>query len=440
MPRRPDPVDPTTSPAALFGAALRQWRNTFGGSLPSVAEEINSDFSVLGRWERGERLPPIEAVERLDRLYRAGGFLTSLHGLVYAAKTRSVPLAGTSAVPDPVVMDSARRRLLLGAATAGVSAALLPGLEQLRTIVDDRLGGPDLDAWEDIAWEHAHSITLRPLAQVIGDLSVDLLNLHQVLASVPSREAASWARVNARLTFLLALVLGIAGHARESRDWWTSARRAAAQTGDDEFVAAAYAYEAVQALYEGRPLALVVSRADKALALTVDRPGRAAAEAFGARAHALALMGDHAGARASVDQQADVFATLHESVTGDETLEGWAELRLLHTRSLVLTLTGDSAAASAQQEALRSYPPNHKRQIAQIRLHQATSAVLDGDVIEGLNHAAAIVGSIAPEDMSPFVLHVARGVANAAPPDHKAQPAISAYRERLSLTAAKEDS
>ncbi|MFF5245824.1 helix-turn-helix domain-containing protein [Streptosporangium sp. NPDC000095] len=439
MPRRPDPVDPTTSPNALFGASLRQWRKSHGGSLISVAAEINTDFSVLGRWERGVRLPPIEAVERLDRLYRAGGFLTSLHALVYAAKTGSVPLAGTSPVSDPVVMDSARRRLLLGAAGIGVSTALLPGLEQLRTIVDDRLGGPDLDAWEDIAWEHAHNITSRPLAQVIGDLSMDILNLHQVLASVPSREAAAWARVNARLTFILALTLGLAGHVRESRDWWTSARRAATQTGDDEFVAAAHAYEAVQALHEGRPLALVVSRADKALALTADRPGRAAAEALSARAHALALMGDRTGARASLDRQADVFATLHDSVTGNETLEGWPEPRLLHTRSLIMTLTKDSSAASAQQEALRSYPPSHGRQIAQIHLHQATTAVLKGDISEGLNHAAETVRSIAPEHMSQFVLHIARGVADAAPPGHKKQPAITAYREQLALTTSKED-
>ncbi|MEU8200223.1 hypothetical protein [Streptosporangium sp. NPDC049046] len=204
-------------------------------------------------------------------------------------------------------------------------------------------------------------------------------------------------------------------------------------------MAAAHAYEAIQALYEGRPLVLVVSRTDKALALTADRPGRAAAAALGARAHALALMGDHAGARASLNRQADVFATLPDSVTGNETLEGWPEPRLLHTRSLVMTLTEDSLAASAQQEALRAYPPSHKRQIAQIRLHQATTAVVDGDVTEGLNQAAAIVESIAPEDMSQFVLHVARGVADAVPPGHKAQPAITAYRERLALNAAKED-
>ncbi|WP_329423585.1 helix-turn-helix domain-containing protein [Streptosporangium sp. NBC_01495] len=438
MPRRPDAVDPSKSPIALFGASLRHWREFREGSLKGVAAQINTDWSVLGRWERGERLAPIEAVESLDRLYRADGALTSLHALVQATKTGMVPLAGSPALPDPVAMDEARRRLLLGAAGVGVST-LLPGLEQLRTIVDTQLGGPDLDEWNEIAWEHAHGVRSRSLAEVIHDLSVDLLTLQQTLPTVPSRDAAGWAMVNARLTFLLAYVLGAAGHAHQSRHWWVSARRAAAQTGDNEVTAAAHAWEAVQGVYEGRPLALVLSRADTALALTAKQPGRAAAEALCARAYALALMGDHAGARDSLERQADVFVRLSDTVTRDRmSLEGWSESRLLHTRSLVQTMTGDPAAASAQQEALDSYPLGLARPIAQIRLHQAASAVRDGSVDDGLQAAASIVEDLGSKHTTRFVLHVAHGVADAAPAGYKT-PAIAEYRELLALTAAKEN-
>ncbi|WP_440069602.1 helix-turn-helix domain-containing protein [Streptosporangium sp. OZ121] len=438
MPRRPDAVDPSKSPIALFGASLRRWREYRAGSLKDVAAQINIDFSVHGHWERGERLAPIEAVESLDRLYRADGALTALHELVHAAKTGAVPLAGSPTLPDPVGMNEARRRLLFGAVGVGAST-LLPGLEQLRTIVDTQLGGPDLDEWNEIAWEHAHGVVSRPLAEVIRDLSVDLLTLQQTLPTVPSRDAAGWAMLNARLTFLLAYVLGAAGHTHQSRHWWGSARRAAAQTGNSEVTASAYAWEAVQAVYEGRPLALALSRANAALALTAKHPGRAAAEALCARAYTLALMGDHAGARDSLERQADVFATLPDTITRDKmSLEGWSESRLLHTRSLVQTMTGSPASASAQQEALDSYPSDRARAIAQIRLHQAASEVRDGSVEDGLRAAASIVEGLGPEHTTRFVLHVAHGVADVAPAGHKTT-AIAEYRERLAITAAKED-
>ncbi|WP_329428870.1 helix-turn-helix domain-containing protein [Streptosporangium sp. NBC_01495] len=439
MPRRPDAVDPSKSPIALFGAHLRHWREFREGSLKGVAAQINTDWSVLGRWERGERLAPIEAVESLDRHYRADGALTSLHALVHAARAEVAPLAGSPTLSDPVVMDEVRRRLLLSVAGVGVSA-LLPGLEQLRTVVDQRVGGPDLDAWEEIAWEHAHGIVSRPLIEVIRDLSVDLLTLQQTLPPLSSREAAGWARVNARLTFLLAHTLGSAGDRRGSRHWWGSARRAAAQTGDPEFIAAAYAFEAIQALHERRPLAAVLSRVKTALDLTADRPGRAAVAALGSRAHALALMGDHAGAHASLAEQAEAFAMLPDSVTGNAmSAEGCSESRLLHTRSLVLTVIGAPSAPAAQREALDSYPAGRERQAAQIRLHQATSAVREGDITDGLQHAITIVESLEPSRMTQFVLHVAHGVADAAPAGHKAQRAITEYRQHLALTATKED-
>ncbi|MFF3444584.1 hypothetical protein [Streptosporangium sp. NPDC002721] len=319
-------------------------------------------------------------------------------------------------------------------------SSLIPGLEQLRTIVDQRLGGPDLDMWEEITWEHAHGIVSRPLAEVIRDLSVDLLTLQQTLPSLPSQEAVGWARVNARLTFLLAYTLGSAGDRRGSRHWWGSARRAATQAGDPEFIAAAYAFEAIQALYEHRPLNVVLSRTKTALDLTADRPGRAAVTALGSRAHALALMGDHAGAYANLAEQVKVFAMLPDSVTGNTmSAEGWSESRLLHARSLVLTLIGAPSAPAAQREALDSYPAGRNRQAAQIRLHQAASAVREGDVTDGLNCAITIVKSIEPSRMTQFVLHVAHGVADAAPAGHKAQRAITEYREYLALTAAGKD-
>ncbi|GAA4201315.1 hypothetical protein GCM10022252_55820 [Streptosporangium oxazolinicum] len=377
-------------------------------------------------------------MKRLDATYGADGTLIALHALIETAKPKSGVVAGSANVLDPGDMNEARRQLLLGATGVGVSA-LLPGLEQLRTIVDKQLGGPDLDTWEEIAWGHAHGIFARPLAQVIRDLSMDLLTLQRTLPAVPGREVSGWLRVNARLTLFLAYALGSAGHARESMHWWISARRTATQTGDPEFVAAAHALEAIQALYERRPLTVVLSRVKTALDLTADQPGRAAVSALGSRAHALALMGDHAGARSSLAEQAEAFMKLPDSVTGNSrSVEGWPVLRLLHSRSLVLTLMDDLSAPAAQQEALDAYPRGHERQVAQIRLHQAASAVRKGDVDDGLQHAVTIMESLDSGRMTQFVMHIAHVVADAAPTGQKAQRAVNDYRAHLALSASKE--
>ncbi|MET8054796.1 hypothetical protein ABZU75_45215 [Streptosporangium sp. NPDC005286] len=96
------------------------------------------------------------------------------------------------------------------------------------------------------------------------------------------------------------------------------------------------------------------------------------------------------------------------------------------------------SAASAQSDALASYSSTRSRQGAQIRLHQAASAVREGAVSEGLQYAASIVESLGPH-VTQFVLHVAHGVADAVPAGHKTHRAIVEYREQLALTAPKED-
>ncbi|MEU4832328.1 helix-turn-helix transcriptional regulator [Streptosporangium sp. NPDC023615] len=439
MPRNPDAVDPTKSPVHLLGAMLRNLRLKRGDTLDTIAGQINVDLSALGRWERGDQLAPVDAVERLDKVFGTAGILMALHALAVSTKSGPAPLAGSPDLPDPVDMDNVRRSLLLGAAAAGAST-LLPGLERLRTIVNAQLGGPSLTDWEELASEYGHGVISRPLAETIRDLSMDVLSLQQTLADVPSRDAVGWARVNARMTFLLAHALGLAGETRESRHWWNAARRAAEQTGENEVVAAAHAWEAVQALYENRPLNVVLRRADTAIGLTEKRPGRATAEALCARAYALTLMGDRQGALASLERQADVFTKLPDDVTrATLNSEGWGEPRLLHTRSLVLTTLGDPAAPFAQQEALNAYPQQHTRQIAQIGLHRAASAVRDGSVDEGLDAAASIVESLGPGNVTQFVRHVAHGVADAVPVRRETKSAITQFRERLAITSSKGD-
>ncbi len=436
MPRPSDPIDPSQSPWHLFGTLLRHYRELTGASLQEVGGKVLVDYSLLARWERGVRSAPADAVRRLDTHLNAGGVLVALHGIV--TKQVAASVATAPGISDPDGMDHARRTLLAGLAALGTSTVVPPmeGLEQLRAIIDHRVGAPNIAEWEERAWEYGLQLPSRPPVAMVSDLSLDLIAFQKAMAVVPSGELPQWARVNARLVFLLAIVLGGAGGRRESWAWWATARRAAQQTDDNEAVAIVDASEVIQGLYENRPPTMLLSRLDNALALTQGRPSVATATALGARAHVLALVGDGVGAQTNLDQQARVFDALPSHVTADElSVDGWTERRLLHTRSLVCTLSGHPAAERAQREALQSHPPGHPRQEAQVKLHAAISVVRGGDVDGGLEHARRIVADLG-SNANQFVRRAASMVADAVPALEQSSEMVRDYRAQLALPGA----
>ncbi|GAA3808888.1 hypothetical protein GCM10022226_31440 [Sphaerisporangium flaviroseum] len=438
MPRGPDAVDGTRSPWHLLGAALRQWREMRGLTLQELAPMVPIDLSVLAKWERGTRRPPEDAVERLDRALGAGGILVTMHGFALANETPQ-PSPQAAERWDADAMDPLRRQLLLGGIAAAGTAASAPfqdGLERLRFVVDRNVGTPGIEDYEELAWEYSHAIVSRPQREVLGNLAADVLALQRAMTSVPAREAARWLRVNARMSNLLAHTLGSTGFARESLHWWSVARRAAEQTGDPFVQGFAYASEAVQALHEDRPVALVLARADKALELTQRQPCVATVEALGARSHALILLGDVGQAYAALDEQAQVFEQLSDEVTSDLlSTEGWPAFRLLYSRSLVYTLAGHPGADSAQREALASYPAGRPRQRGQVELHRAYSEVKRGHIEGGLDHARQVLAGLGRDNVTKFVHHLAVGVADVVPAVERARASVIEYREQLALPA-----
>ncbi|MGW0802733.1 helix-turn-helix domain-containing protein [Nonomuraea sp. NPDC002799] len=75
-------LTPDHSPLHLWGAELRAWRDRRGLSLARMGQLVRYNASYLARLERGERKPPRELAEAVDRQLNASGALIRLWDLI----------------------------------------------------------------------------------------------------------------------------------------------------------------------------------------------------------------------------------------------------------------------------------------------------------------------------------------------------------------------
>ncbi|WP_219518631.1 helix-turn-helix domain-containing protein [Nonomuraea ceibae] len=431
-------MDPSLSPVHCLGAGLRLLRGN--RSLEDVAAAARVDYSNLSRWERGDRLAPPEPLADIDRALGAGGFLIELRNLVHSFG-QMTEVSGETDIWHAEDVDRVRRQILASLTALGASATMLPPLETLRNFIDGRNGSARLQDWEEIVHEHACAFDTVPLPQLISDIALDVLELRRIMPT--HGDSRRWHRVNAQLTFLLAHALGSGGQARESRDWWLTARHAAEQSEDPRLIAFARAKAAVQGIYEQRlPLQVLLNRAEDAVDAARGQPCAGLAVAIAIQAQARAMLGDSEGARQALHEQDRVFKLIPKDVTDDTTSAfGWPESRLLHTRSFAATYGGGlTNAAQAQQEALDACPPAAARTRAQIGLHMAVTEVRHGDVVTGLDMARTAVASLPAHDQTTFVRYNAEAVLKAIPPSAPASARSAAldYKQLLELPQAPE--
>lgn len=71
MPRRPNPLDPSASPLALFGAELRLLRERAGLSQDQAGARANYSGSHIGSIERAEEMPTRDFAAAMDRVLAA---------------------------------------------------------------------------------------------------------------------------------------------------------------------------------------------------------------------------------------------------------------------------------------------------------------------------------------------------------------------------------
>jgi transcriptional regulator with XRE-family HTH domain len=342
--------------------------------------------------------------------------------------------------------DDERRRLLACLSLLGIDAAVTGNepLEPIRQALSNALPGGlqgHLAAdWEEIAFEHGHAFLATPPEVLLPDLAHDLVRLQRTIR-ITSGEALrqSLYQPAGKLAALVAMTVASLGLPSQARDWWKTARHAADASADRELKIWVRGYEAMSALYAGRPAALVLRLADEAIAIAGTSPGGAVLEAMAGRAQVLAMLGRDVEAEATIHAMQDRFARL-PATTADERLSTgtWPETALRHTAAFTFTYTRNAAQAErAQTAALALYPAGMRRQRAQIELLRATCLVQAGDIAGGTAHASLAVESLTRSQRTTTVRRGAQMVLAAVPKSQMEQPSVRDYRDVLALPGAQ---
>ncbi|SDI15934.1 Helix-turn-helix domain-containing protein [Sinosporangium album] len=423
----------------LLGAQLRALRKANGMTLAQVGEQCHMSGSLISKVEGGARRLPADSVEPLEKLFSAQGTIRAAWLAIgrTANKSDDGGISAIAAVGNADGMDQIRRGILTGAAAIAAGTVLGgDGFASLRELVDARLGTSSLPDWEERVWETAAGYaTAAELPTLAATIALDLLATQALADKAPPGEALGWARVNARLTFLLAYTLGYCvGRTPEVRRWWNTACRAAERTGDATLISAAHAYQANQAIAE-RNDRLIASHAEAALRAAQGRALPAAAEAFGTLAQLKASAGDADAALAQLDEQKRALSRLPaETRANPILLDGWPEVRHTQMASSTFIRLGHPDADKAVNDLISELPQAQGRgrlavQIAEAKLQLAYVEVRKGDARSGLAQALEVVNAMETYTSSPYIRRTALDVLDLAPGLDEAEE----LRDRLAL-------
>jgi transcriptional regulator with XRE-family HTH domain len=426
-----------------FGEALRRLIAERKIGVRELARRVPCDAGHLSKISYGVKRPSERLAARLDELLDAGGELLALYRTTLDNKGQATSVdcdKAHSRYPDEDDDEMQRRRLLQSLITLGATSS--PAVEALQHIRDgvDRAIGRDedshLDEWEETVAEYGYSILRLPPHRTIPNLAADLVAVQQVASRhAGGRQHPAWCRVASGLSTLMAKTLCSVGQLRLARDWWNTAERAAVASGDADLSVWVTAERLVEGMYEQRPVAVMLRRADATLASAPRAPGPGVGKLYTARAQLFALQGDGAAATAALRTAEECLQQLPASVTGKgPSVFGWGEDRVRYTEAWVHAHVGGGIGEleEAVERALHALPDGEPpRRPAQLRLLHAAGLVRAGDTTEGIRQAHALYEAQPAEQRSTMVTSLAHQVMESVPAPRRAEPAVAAYRELL---------
>jgi hypothetical protein len=344
--------------------------------------------------------------------------------------------------------DVRRRRLLeslaiLGAVTTVEGKALTAIREAFNSAFVQAGEEITAEEWLEISEEYAHAYLVTPHYLLLPDLAADIVAFQEIAdRGGRSEHSGDFYSAGARLAAIMAMTSNSLGLERESRAWWRSSRHLAKVAGNRDLTIWIEGYESVDALYQGRPIRLVLDRAESAIQRADGRPSPGALEAMACKAQVLAQAGAEGEAQSALRQTRSAFESLPDGLTQDRvSLLAWPEQRLLHTESFVHSMVGTpSEAEQAHSVAYSAYGPDRLLSRAQISLHRAATLVRSGHIGEGITQAEAVFDDFQAVRQSRYVRVIAGRVITAVPDSELQRPAVRELRERLASPPQNEES
>ncbi|MGW7311312.1 transcriptional regulator [Streptomyces sp. NPDC054835] len=245
------------------------------------------------------------------------------------------------------------RRKFFGAAAVAVGVVAFPGIAQARHHIDGALaptGEADVAYFEGVFERHRGGYAGRTPDAVLGLMQQDLTELSAALRRpMPAGDRIDLVGASAGITGLVAIIQHDRGDQADAHRWFSTAEKAARESGDRRTLSWVLARRAMVPLNYGAPRqAAEFARAARQAA--GQSPTGAAALASAVLARALAALGDTDGAAKAITA---AEATLQQ-IDGDETADTWfgypGQKHHVHL-SQAYTLLGDTRSAYRHQDA-----------------------------------------------------------------------------------------
>lgn len=205
----------------------------------------------------------------------------------------------------------------------------------------------------------------------------------------PAHARAELARTTAGITGLVAIVQHDRGDQRDAYRWFSTAEKAARESGDSRMAAWILARHAMVPLNYGAPQE-AAKLAQRARVEAGDSPTAAAALAAAVQARALAASGDRGGAAQAVQDVRDLAERLNSAESADTWFGYPLQKHHVHL-SQAYTLLGDTTAAyTAQDDALDLTDSPSVMVRALLAMDTAACLRVDGDSPAAADMAAGV--------------------------------------------------
>ena len=429
-----------------FADALRRLMQERGLSLRALEAKVPMSKSKLFELSRPGATVSAEDAEILDVALQSGLTLATAARRAREAAVAKVLLGPNRYTDSAVALGN-------GFAGQGVSAvdrrdflqagmlapALMVELSRLG-LADAMTARGDMSTieWEEIVMEHGFSYMTTPPSTLLHELLVDVLAIQHAVHGVSedSSRARDLQRCAALLAALTAMTVANLGQLREGRRWWRTARALADRSTDPTTRAWVRGRELVRAMYEQRPIGMILAMTQSFEAELTGAPREVMPEFLAGKAQALALAGQVEEAGAVLPQFFTVCEGLPTPATSQGTsIFGWSKVRQRFTESFVYSFSGSfELAAAAQDEAVALYPKSYARGPAQIELQRAVCLAQMGDSAAAAGHALQELDRLSAADHIRPIVDLAHRVDSFIPASDARLPEVLSYREYLSTS------